>query len=363
MLNKMLFDGTLVPAIWQGGSQAANILAEKQVSLWKDSIRWGSNAIDTAEVYGEGRSEEIVGMVLQQVPRASVFVATKIDTKHLRYDDVILACEQSLERMDTEYIDLYQIHWTNPVVRLEESIHAMMLLRQMGKIRYIGVCNCTLPQIKACNAVLGGELATVQLEYNLVNRGCERYILPYCLDMGIVVLAYSPLNDGKFDGTHPTLVALAKKYGRTPGQIALNWLTANNHVCALVRTSSEMHKAENAAATDFGLSRADYALIDEAFRRTIIMVRPSEISCERTLLGVEGGHPAYRTQEEALANRFNLSPSPLELSKEVAAAKYLLKPLVISRGVDKYDLVGGTVRYWAWVLAFGMDVKVECILT
>lgn len=361
MRNRILFDGTPVPAIWQGGSQVTRSEIDVLAELWTSGVGLGIFALDTAELYGGGRSELIVGEVLRRVQRDGVFVATKVDARNLRYADVISACERSLKRMGTDYIDLYQIHWTSPVISLEETMSAMLALRRDGKIRRIGVCNCTLPKIKLCNELLSGELATVQMEYNLVNRACEREIFPYCCDQRIVPLAYSPLNDGGFH-TRPILDVLSNKYEKTPQQITLNWVIRRYDVCAVVRTQSLAHSVENAQSSEWVMSNEDYARIDEEFREEIVKLKPSEISCRNTSFRTEGGGTAYQTREEAIENNRNMYPSPLELSTEVESTGELLKPLFVVSNNGGYELLNGNIRYWAWVLAFGMDTEVDCVI-
>lgn len=366
MRQKKLFDGRSVPAIWQGGS-VTNANMNHQSVIWAHGVKYGCNAIDTAENYGDGWSEQIVGNMLKSVPRENVFVASKVAPEHMKEADVIYACEQSLKRMGTDYIDLYQIHWYNPKVSLFETISAMVQLRKQGKIRYVGVSNFTLPQIEEAMWELEEELASVQAEYSLTNRVCERDIIPYCDAADVLFLAYTPLN--KLDYKNPVLRTIAKRYGRTVPQVALNWITAKHNVCALPKTSLYSHLIENAQSTEFELSEEDYNTIAREFNKQVELILPSEISCVGARSGIGGdagnGVPAYVSIEEAEENRHGLTPSPLELSKELEQTMTLSKPIIVRRKKDGgYQLVngGGGIRYWAWVIAFGMDVPVECIV-
>jgi len=362
MRQKELFDGKKVPAIWQGTGGVLHEYPDAQTNIWVEGIRYGCNAIDTSERYGDGYAETLVGKTLKKVNRYEVFVGTKVAPENLSRLDLIRACKSSLKRLDTDYIDLYQIHWNNPMIPLEETLNTMMELRTEGKIRYIGVCNFTLPQIEMCNEMLNGTLATVQLEYNLGNRLCERDIIPYCQREGILFLGYSPLSGGTRTYVNNTLKLLSRVYGRTNNQIVLNWLTSQFNNCVLPKTRNYHHLIENAQSTEFTLDSVEIEAISNQFRQTIVKLKPSQISCENTKSGLEGNLPAYKTSEEAKENKYNQMPSPEELSLEVVETKTLSKPLFIRQHGNTYELIGGNVRYWAWILAFGMDEEVECVI-
>jgi diketogulonate reductase-like aldo/keto reductase len=362
---KALYDGRVVPAIWQGGSVSDYSLT--QAKLWREGVRFGCTAIDTAENYGDGESEKCVGELIKLVGRDKVFVASKVAPENATADKIHQAFKHSLKRLGTDYIDLYQIHWYNPTVPLEETLKVMMELQLDGKIKYIGVSNFTFNQVQEADLITNGGLATVQMEYSLQNRVAERDIIPWCHENGVLFLAYTPLK--KLDLHNKVLNEVAHKYKRTPSQIALNWLVTNPPVCVLPKTTSLTHLVENAQSTEFWLELGDYELLDHAFRKEIIYAKPSEISCVGARSGIGGdagnGVSAYVSIEEAKENRHGLFPSPLELAKELEQTMTLSKPIIVRRKKEGgYQLVngGGGVRYWAWVLAFGMNEPIECVI-
>jgi len=364
MRQKIFFDGTAVPAVWQGGSNVTHVDMAAQAAVWVDGVRAGCTAIDTSELYGLGRSERIVAEVLKKVSRDDVFVATKAASDNLGRVELIYACERSLKRLGVDCIDLYQVHWTNPYVPLEDTMDAMLQLRAEGKIRYIGVCNLILPQIELCyNHLLGGALASVQMEYNLINRSCETNVIPYCEERGILFLGYSPFNEGRVNYENTVLKTIADKHGKTVKQVILNWLTLGESVATISRTKHSQYVVKNSQATDFVLDENDRDSIDSSFKSEIVFIEPAAISCENTMSGVEGSTGGYKSVEEAIENRLNLVPTPLSLSKEIESTKQLPKPLFVhSVGDCKYELDGGLIRYWAWVIAFGVETPVECIV-
>ncbi len=161
------------------------------VSVLEQGIDAGLILIDTAEAYGKGHSEELVGRAIKG-KRQDLIVASKVSPDHLRHDEIIKAAEESLGRLQTDYIDLYQVHWPNPSIPIAETMEAMARLVQSGKIRYVGVSNYSLPELKEALTCIR-EIAAVQVEYNLFDRTIEEDILPFCKTHSISVLAYDPV--------------------------------------------------------------------------------------------------------------------------------------------------------------------------
>ena len=220
-------DHIKIPVIGQGcmgiGGYFSKDLREddRQVRALRFGIELGMTLIDTAEVYGNGHSEELVGKAIQGM-RDKVFVATKFSPEHNSYDDVLSSAEGSLRRLKTDYIDLYQIHWPNPNIPIDETMKAMDKLLRDGKIRYVGVSNFSIRELKEAEAAFSGSaIASVQTEYNLFDRSIEDDILPYCQKKNIITIAYSPLDQGKIcSGSEKTKVfeKIAEKYsGPLPG--------------------------------------------------------------------------------------------------------------------------------------------------
>ena len=235
---------------------------EHFVRVLKQGIDAGLTLIDTAEAYGKGHSEELVGRAIKG-KRQDLIVASKVSPDHLRPEEVIKAAEESLGRLQTDYIDLYQVHWPNPSIPIAETMEAMARLVQSGKIRYVGVSNYSLPELKEALTCVR-EIAAVQVEYNLFDRTIEEDILPFCKTHSISVLAYSPLCLGQIAYNSSILALLmdmAAKYGKHPSQIALKWMTTGNCVAAIPKASNFDHTRINADASDFDLTEEDYRKI------------------------------------------------------------------------------------------------------
>jgi Predicted oxidoreductases (related to aryl-alcohol dehydrogenases) len=167
------------------------------IEVIRFAVEIGMNFIDTAEMYGSGHSEELIGEAIKGI-RDKVFIATKVLPTNFRYEDVIKACERSLKRLKTSYIDLYQLHWPNPSIPIRETMKAMERLVDEGKIRYIGISNFSVEEtVEAMNSLSKYEIVSNQVEYSLLVRDIERDLLPFCNKNKITVIAYSPLARGE----------------------------------------------------------------------------------------------------------------------------------------------------------------------
>ncbi len=235
---------------------------EEKLRAIKKGLEGGINLIDTAEIYG---SERLVGEAINGWNRESLFVATKVWPSHLRYDDVIKSCEKSLERLSTSYIDLYQVHWPNPRIPIKETMRAMEKLVEDGKVRYIGVSNFSLTQLKEAEEALEKcTITSIQNSYSLIDRKIEVDLLPYCNQRNIAVLAYYPLAHGRLT-RDKRLDVFCNKYGKTASQLALRWLTQKNNVFPIPRASKESHVLENLGASDWEIEPYDYINISNLF--------------------------------------------------------------------------------------------------
>ena len=227
-----------------------------EIASLRRGIALGMNLIDTAERYSSGRSEELVGEAVRDC-RDDVFIATKVAPPNLRYDAVIRACKDSVRRLGVSTVDLYQIHWPDPAVPIKETMSAMEQLVEDGLVRYIGVSNFSVSETEEARAALAkNEIASNQVEYSLTNRSVEADILQYCVRERITLMAYSPLAHGRITSSLPS--DILRKYGMSPAQAMLNWVTRNEQVVAIPKASSISHQEENASSVAVRFSAAEY---------------------------------------------------------------------------------------------------------
>ncbi len=234
----------------------------RSVKAIQYAIECGLTHIDTAERYARGYTEELVGEGINDFERSKLFITTKVWVDNLRYDDVLSACRGSLQRMRTHYIDLYLIHWPNPDIPLAETLSAMDKLVDEGLVRFIGVSNFDLVRLKEAETITRHGIFSNQVEYSLVKREPESELLPYCQENGILLTAYSPLGqDIIANGSHAIIDRLARKYQRTPVQIALNYLTSRDNVIAIPKALQHDHIKENSQASGWRIEREDLDLL------------------------------------------------------------------------------------------------------
>lgn len=239
-----------------------------KIAALRKGLELGMDLIDTAEVY---QTEDIVGEAIKGHDREGLFLATKVFWNHLRYKGVLKAAENSLKRLRCSYIDLYQAHMPNRRVPIEETMRAMEKLVDEGKVRYIGVSNFSLQQMKKGEEALSkNELASNQVEYSLKVRTIENDILPYCEQKRIAILAYRPLAHGALVKPNPRLKLItddiSQKYGgKTPAQIAINWLMSKSRmVFPIPRASRPERVIENAGTIGWSLEAEDVKKLEEA---------------------------------------------------------------------------------------------------
>jgi aryl-alcohol dehydrogenase-like predicted oxidoreductase len=291
----------VIMGMWQAGREMWAGIDDSQVKqAVRAAVDSGINAFDTAEAYGKGHSERMLAAATAGI-RDQVVYMTKVFSNHLKYDQVIAACEQSLKNLKTDRIDLYQIHWPSgswgaKPVPVEETLRALNDLKARGKIRAIGVSNFSAAQI--AEAGRHGRIDSLQPPYSLFWRQAEKEALPYCAANGLTVLAYSPMAQGilagRFaerpvfaDGDHrkghrlfhadiyPRVQAalarlrpIAARHRVSLGQLALAWVIARPGTCAIAGARNAGQAAQNALAMQVHLTEGDLAEM-EAIGRSV----------------------------------------------------------------------------------------------
>lgn len=272
-MNHKPFDttGLELPVIGQGTwdiPERGTRLEEAKRAI-RRGIELGMTHLDTAEMYGNGRVEEILGDAIAGIPRESLFIASKALPSNATYEGTIAACERSLERLRLEYLDLYMLHWPSGHP-LEQTMRALERLVEQGKTRFIGVSNFDVAELDEARSYLRKErLACNQVLYHLGERGIEHRLIPYCAQHGVAVVAYTPFGRGRFPReaakAHGMLGRIAAKHGRTPRQVILNFITREANVFTIPKASNVEHVEENAGGSGWRLDAQDVAQIDEAF--------------------------------------------------------------------------------------------------
>lgn len=246
---------------WRMGEKASQQQAE--IDALRLGIDLGMTLIDTAEMYGDGGAEKVVSKAIAG-SREEIYLVSKFYPYNASYDGLIAACDRSLSRLKTDYLDLYLLHWRGSVP-LSETLEGLQHLKQVGKILDYGVSNFDTDDIKEAESLPGGkEIVANQVLYNLMHRGIEWDLLPWCKERNIPIMAYSPVeqrafvNDSKLD-------SIAAKYNATSTQIALSWLLHQDNVISIPKATNPDHVRKNRAALDIKLTEEDLQALNCAF--------------------------------------------------------------------------------------------------
>ncbi|HKQ24260.1 MAG TPA: aldo/keto reductase [Burkholderiales bacterium] len=265
MKTVALPSGERVPALGQGTWHMGENKAARaeELATLRLGLDLGITLIDTAEMYGEGKAEELIGEAIAG-RRDEAFLVSKVYPHNATRKGAVAACERSLKRLRTDRIDLYLLHWRGNVP-LSETMEAFMALQKAGKIRHYGVSNLDLEDMQELLSVPGGKgVATNQLLYNLTRRGIEWDLLPWLRKKCIPVMAYSPIEQARLV-RNPKLAEFAERHGMTSAQAALARLLANDDIIAIPKTGKRARLKENFGALDRPLTKDQLAELDRLF--------------------------------------------------------------------------------------------------
>ncbi len=262
-----------VPIIGQGtwmieGNNNNKDTESRAIETLKLGLDLGMTHIDTAEMYGNGHAEELVAQAITE-RRDEVFLVSKVLPSNASYEGTIKACKRSLKRLKTDWLDLYLLHWPSSYP-ITETIRAMEKLVSDGLIKYIGVSNFDIEELKEAEQALKNEqMASNQVLYHLDNRGIERRLLPYCVEKDIAIVGYAPFGHGNFPSSQSTkgqiLEEIAKRHNRTARQVALNFLTRHDNIFTIPKTSRLERVRENSGGAGWKLTENEIMAIDRAF--------------------------------------------------------------------------------------------------
>jgi diketogulonate reductase-like aldo/keto reductase len=264
-LKVTLPSGETVPALGQGTWQMAETASRRkqEIEALRLGVELGMTLVDTAEMYGEGASEELVAEALVG-ERDRLFLVSKVYPHNASRQGVVQACERSLRRLKTDRLDLYLLHWRGSVP-LEETVTGFEELRRSGKIRHWGVSNFDVDDMEELLRVPSGEnCAANQVLYNVTRRGPEFDLIPWMTEHRMPLMAYSPIEQGRLP-RGGVLQRIGQKYGASPFQIALAWLLQKPDVIAIPKASSPDHVRDNHRALEIRLSPEDLDAIDAEF--------------------------------------------------------------------------------------------------
>ncbi len=261
-------DGLPLARIGQGSWDLpeSGARCDEAISALRAGVEAGLTHIDTAEMYGSGRVETLIGAAIAPLDRSRLFLTSKVLPSNASFDGTLAACERSLTRLGTSYLDLYLLHWPSETP-FAETARALRRLRDEGLVRYVGVSNFDIAEFEEAYNLLDG-LACNQVLYHLGERGMEHRVLPFARQHGIAVVGYTPFGRGSYRRSgSDVLEAIAQRHGRTVSQVILAFLTRESQVYAIPKAARRVHMLENAGAIDLRLTAEDIAGIESTYPR------------------------------------------------------------------------------------------------
>jgi diketogulonate reductase-like aldo/keto reductase len=270
--TKKLKNGFELPVyglgLWQmGGRLEPDYSADdKEIASIRTAIAKGITHIDTAESYGDGHAEELLGHAIEDLDRKKLLIATKVSAGNQSYNQLLRSFEASLKRLKTDYVDLYMLHrFPEQGINIVDTMKAMNELVEQGVVKHIGVSNCTINRFKEAQKLTGYKLVCNQVHYNVQYREVEdKKVLDFCQQNDVMLVAWRPVQKGSLPQAK-LLEELAKKYNKTPIQIAINWLISQKNVVTISKTSNLKHLEENLGAIGWNLDKDDVEYIRKEF--------------------------------------------------------------------------------------------------
>lgn len=245
-----------------GGIMASNKNDEEEIAAIRYSVKKGQNHIDTAELYGSGHSEEIVGQAIKVVERKKLFIASKIWSNNAQKENIPKATEAMLKRLGTDYLDLLYIHACWDEHEIENYLGGLNDAQDKGLTKAIGVSNFNLRQLKKAVKVSKHKIIAIQNHYNLVHQNeVDKDMKAYCLENNIMIVAYTPLEGLAWN---LKVKKIAKKYNKIPAQIAINWLISKDNVVTIPKAVDKKHIDENLGAMDFEIEKSDLVSLNKS---------------------------------------------------------------------------------------------------
>lgn len=263
---KKLKNGFSLPVFgfgtWQmGGRYEQDLYNDDQADIQaiRNAIEMGIIHIDTAEKYAGGHAEKLVGQAISNYKRDKLFLASKVSKINLEYEDVLTACESSLKRLKTSYLDLYLVHMPNPDIPIKETMRAISKLKKEGLIKNIGLSDFSIERFKEAQDCCADKIVVNQLHYNLIFREPERKgLVEYCQKNDVFLVAWRPVQYGALtDISIPVMKEMCAKYHKTPSQIAINWLISQRNIVTISKMRKKEHLEENLGALGWEIDRED----------------------------------------------------------------------------------------------------------
>lgn len=367
IFKKLGSSQTIVSALGLGTNGVGNFYhpnlakTRSRQKIYKNAFENGITLFDSAELYGDGYAEFILGKAISK-NRDKIVISTKVNPDNCSYLLLEKSLKKSLKRLQTDYIDLYQIHWINPFIDLEETFASLEQLVKEGLIKNIGVCNFSPQMILLANKILKKhKIVSNQIEFNLLSQSQTIKDLQFYKDNNVTIIGYGGLNHlNSFSSPKQKQLInyLTRKYKKTLAQLIINYLTSFENIIQLIKTDNITHLNENLKSLDFKMDKNDLEAIKENSNYQIQYIPFIKIRIENRL---------KIDRFQILKNSKKFIPSPLIIAQTFVKYNFFKPIRLIRKGdffnLDTYDLYGEYKKYLAWSLIFDSSSKIPAIVT
>jgi diketogulonate reductase-like aldo/keto reductase len=337
------------------------------LSKFVDIIRLGydlgARVVDTAESYAAGGTEEIIGSLPPSI-KNDLFIMSKFSPENSSNENMKASLHNTLKRLKRDYVDVYMPHWPSANENVLKIMDQLMRFVEEGKVRNIGVSNYSLSQYTDAYSHTKGGVNFVQAEYGPFERTAEDDLLPKVISNHSMLVGYSPFRHGEVfnkQGLHyKELVKIASEVDCTISQLVLLWITRSGSVITIPRTVDKNRMKENLQALYMNVSPEVIKRLSKLFIKNFTLVDTNLIMMEE-----DGDRPVYYNLDDALRNKFNLFPGPLEIVDEIKSNNgTLIKPIKLKKiiNTNKYIVCEGRLKYWAWIILYGNCKKIPSII-
>jgi len=323
----------------------------------------GARVVDTAESYASGATEEIIGSLPPSI-KNDLFIMSKFSPENSSKEKMKVALNNTLKRLRRDYVDVYMPHWPSANANILEVMDLLMRFVDDGKVRNIGVSNYSSNEYSEAYLHTNQKVNFVQAEYGPFERSAEDDLLPRVISNNSVLVGYAPFRHGevfnKLGPHYKELVKIASEVDCTISQLVLLWTTRSGSVIAIPRTVDKNRMKENLQALHMNIPTEVIERLSKIFIKNLTLVDTNLIMMEE-----DGDRPIYFNLEDAIRNRFNLHPGPLEIVDEIKRNNgELTKPIKLkkSKYANKYIICDGRLKYWAWIILYGNYKKIPSII-
>lgn len=329
------------------------IYSAKHYKALKNAIVHGYNFIDTAREYGSGGSEKTIGLLDYRLKK-KIFISTKVSPENLRFNDFIMSVLESANTMKVNTIDLIQPHWPNPIIEDDEIIEAFNYLKSRNLVRYFGLSNYTLEQIKYFKKKMKNNLKFIQDEFSMQNIFAQNKI-EYCIKNKMIFVGYSPLK--YVDMEKKKIKKISQDYKISIHQLCLSFLNRYKNTILLPRSFNLKHIKENINCKDIKIKNKDILLLNKLTKKKIYKIKIKSIIIPKKKNFIQ---TIFQAKKIKLSKKNNVTP--LDLAKQISKNKNIVKPIILKKEKNKLYLMEGQIRFWATRIAYGNKTFIRSII-